>query len=492
MPRIRGTSNANRVQPTLIVRNEEVGLDGGEVAYVPAERAVIAFRGGSWPRLIRIDGRPVRVPPGDPALIMLDLTESTGFHMLEVEGDTYCFASEDTKLRLGGIEEMLREMRGAGTGWGGQLMFSDGTGLRDPHVVFGWLDEWADQTLTRVAQVLSAPIVSHVAETYLSRRAERHVLPHRTLRLIRSNPRGYLTTSPAGPLLVNGRRYLPSRFVLRRYRASIETPAHRRMVALLRHIERLSKEVLTVESDAMTRARCRAWLATAEECLLQPLCQRVSASHAPIPPLVRESEELTDRRYRQLFDCYADFCHGFGWLAQSMFLPRYSYVARANQIYQAYVASCSAAQLGLVPAALILGSAQPAFSDTDLELYYDCEPPMEVLRSWRLVSNLPDHSRPDLVLRMPSTGNVAVMDAKYRVGPDGGATEDSRRDVSSYLDLYGLKTITIVFPGKDSAYREVAGHDKVIYEIPLSPGYSPALLQERIARVVASLVAPTY
>ncbi len=87
----------------------------------------------------------------------MDLTRSTGYHRLDVDGRTFWFGTQDAKLRLAGIESMLNELGSLGTGWGGQVLFSDGQGLRDAHVVYGWLDEWAEFALTAIAEVLASP-----------------------------------------------------------------------------------------------------------------------------------------------------------------------------------------------------------------------------------------------------------------------------------------------------------------------------------------------
>ncbi|OMC22448.1 hypothetical protein A5737_21490 [Mycobacterium colombiense] len=84
---------------------------------------------------------------------------------------------------------------------------------------------------------------------------------------------------------------------------------------------------------------------------------------------------------------------------------------------------------------------------------------------------------------------MAVLDAKYRVSPDGGASEDSRKDVSAYLGLYGLDTVSILYPGS-AALTQLSGRGRSIIEIPLRPPAGD--LAAAASLILESLAVPPY
>jgi hypothetical protein len=183
----------------------------------------------------------------------------------------------------------------------------------------------------------------------------------------------------------------------------------------------------------------------------------------------------------------------FGWAPTQQVLPRFSYVQRADTIYQAFVATVLADALGLTQTASVLGQSPLAFAGADYEIYYDTHPDPSVLRSWRYGSAKPDASRPDVLLRRRSSGEVLVIDAKYRV-EGTSATEDSRKEVLSYMALYGLDTVVIAYPGQPPARcAVVTGHGKTILELPIGPW--PELgteLTEELPHLVAAMRPSVY
>ncbi|EID77418.1 MULTISPECIES: hypothetical protein [Rhodococcus] len=451
---------------------------------VPAGQVILAVA-GSGAKTVSLDGKRMRLSGG---LLSVDLTRSTGYHRLDVDGRTFWFGTQDAKLRLAGIESMLNELGSLGTGWGGQVLFSDGQGLRDAHVVYGWLDEWAEFALTAIAEVLASPRPRSTRSTALSRRGGAGVLRAPTLRLLRSAPRQYLSPNPEGALTMSdGSRYDPLRVVVQKRSSTLDTIANRRAVSLLPWLIRLTREVLDSGPSEGAKTRCRLWLNQAETLARRPLAQALRTNRQG-PGQPRQAEESTEAAYRKTYSLASDIRRLFGWSASTQPLPRYSYVDRSDQIYQAYSASRLARELGLRQTHPILGMEPLAFTGEDFDLYYDVVPPGSVLRSWRASSERPDDSRPDLVLHERASGRVAILDAKYRVARDGGASEDSRKEVTSYLGLYGVPAISILFPGGGSP-TTVNGHGLSIHEIPLRPGSE---LQEAIPLIIDSLSHPPY
>lgn len=207
----------------------------------------------------------------------------------------------------------------------------------------------------------------------------------------------------------------------------------------------------------------------------------------------RQTEETVDRRYRESYRLSADLAARFGWAPTQQLLSRFSYVQRADTIYQAFVATELADALGLTQTAPVLGQASLAFAGADYEIYYDAHPDPSVLRSWRYGSAKPDASRPDILLRHRSSGEVLIIDAKYRV-TGTQATEDSRKDVSAYMALYGLDTVVIAYPGQSPARSTaVAGHGKAILELPIGPWPGlEAELSEELPKLLAAMRPPVY
>ena len=100
----------------------------------------------------------------------------------------------------------------------------------------------------------------------------------------------------------------------------------------------------------------------------------------------------------------------------------------------------------------------------------------------------PDTSRPDILLHSPTTGKVAVIDAKYRKNR-GEASEDSRKEVSAYMALYGLDRIGIAFPGSGEI-RTISAQMRSIVELPVSPRLNNR--DELRSAVDGLFVSPTF
>jgi hypothetical protein len=442
---------------------------------------------------VLLDGRLLHAA-GSRVLTAVDLTRSTGFHRLQVGRQTFWFATEDAKLRLDGIEQMLATLRTSGTGWSGQLLFSDGVVLRDPHVVYSWLDRCADATLECVRRIIDAPLSISRSDRKASRRGGRSLHQTATTRLLRARPDRYLEQSPTGLLTLGGKRYDPLRVVVRTRTTSVESVANRRAVSLVSRLDGLASEVLASNPAPHVAERCRSWRESASRLQRRPLARTLTAG-APVGALAapRQTEEVVDARYRETYRLSVDLAAQFGWAPTQQMLPRFSYVERADTIYQAFVATALADALNLAQTTPVLGQTPIAFTGDDYEIYYDTHPDPAVLRSWRHESAKPDASRPDVLLRSRSSGEVLVIDAKYRV-EGTQATEDSRKEVSAYMALYGLDTVVIAYPGQPPARcTVVTGQGKTILELPIGPwpGLEADLIVE-LPRLIAAMRPPTY
>jgi hypothetical protein len=459
-----------------------------ELCCVDAQDLVLTVS-GHRSRRVTLDGVPRRLSSGATGLLSLDLKRSTGYHRLEVDRNVFWFGTEDRKLGLSGVSTMLKELGRIGTGWTGQVIFSDGTGYRDAHVLYGWLDQWADTALDAIESVFQAPRMANELSTRLSRRGGASVLTVATIRYLRSDPRRHLVAREGGLLRVGDARYDPTRVVARKRQLTVQTIPNRRAVQLLDLLAKVVDETLGSELNDAAQARCRLWLSRIGTIQARPLARSLRGGPNVLSS-ERQTEELNDRRYRHIFEVARDLRAQFGWSARGDEQRRYSYVQAADRIYQAYAVSRLAAELGLRQSQPVLGSTPLAFRGSDYDIYYDSPCPPDVLRSWRRGSVAPDASKPDVLLVERATGRVALLDAKYRVGVDGYASEDSRKEVAAYMALYGLSTATILYPGQEGSFRAVSGHGQRILEIPVRPGSNA--LRASLNDVLGTLADPRY
>lgn len=446
----------------LIARDKEYTL-GATPVVVPASEVVLIVRGAPA-GLVRLDGK-ARYLKTTSGVLSIDLTRSTGYHRLSVGGSDFWFATEDSKARLEGVSAMLAELRGLGTNWAGQINFSEGGGLRDPHVVYAWLDHNADRVLACVKSILVAPHVDQRVERVVSRRGGAGLDLAATLRMARSDPARFLEEHPGGALRVGDKAFMPQRVVRRSRRSTIDTPANRRVVRLLMLVRDLADEVYLTIDERQFQSRCLAWRDACRALMGLGVAQGLARASVHVDVSGRSQVELVDRRYAYTHQTLRETLATFGWAPDATPQARYSYVQRADTIYQAYCAVLFSIALGLEQTDSVLGRRQPAFVGPDAELYFDAVPPTHVLESWRSQSKRPDTSRPDVVVYKPSTKEVAVVDAKYRVHGNA-ATEDSRKEVSAYMSLYGLDRIGIAYPGTGGS-EVIAGLGREIREIPV-------------------------
>lgn len=460
----RNAHTMDQTQVVLIAGGRQHVLGQG-LQVVPASEVVLVIKGAER-QPVRLDGvtRRLRSTGG---VLPLDLRRSTGYHRLSVGSVDFWFATNDAKATLAGIEEMLAELRGIGTGWTGQLAFSDGSGLRDPHVVYGWLDSWANHALAAARAILHRPHTDQVIARALSRRGGAGVDVPATMRLLRSDPNRFLERHETGIITIRETRYMPQRVITRRRRSTVDIPANRRVVWLVARVRALAKEVYESTDVRMQQVQCMKWINASDSLLATGVAQRLARFAHLSAASPRSPIELTDQRYSSTYSLSEEVSENFGWTPSPGFQSRYSYIQKSDQIYQAYCATVIANDLRMIQTDPVLGRRQPAFVGPDLALYFDTTPPSEVIQSWRSLSEIPDRSRPDILVHKPSTHEVAIIDAKYRVDEDR-ASEDSRKEVSAYMALYGVNRIGIAFPAT-APIRNLSGWEKSIVEIPIRP-----------------------
>jgi hypothetical protein len=469
MPAAAGGSPAE----VLLMADGVVKQFGTHPITVPAGPVVLVLPRGT--RSVRLDGRERKAPEGSPALLPVDLSRSVGFHRLEISSHSYWFATNDSKLTLDGIEELLRYLREyhLGTTWSGQIMFSDGQVLRDPHVVFGWLENRLAPLLEAVKMIALRPLWGTVQQDSLRRRGGPGVTPSATLALLRSSPAQYLEPAENGILAIGKNRYNPLRVVAHRRTASLHSVAHLRLIALMSHLSHLVREVYDYVDDAKARQTCEKWQDQIRKLLASSFCQalrragaRASSLAVPVSP-----EEASDRRYRVVYETALSLKRGFGWDATQKPLDRFSYVSYADQIYQAFVGAAIADALECRPTDPVLGrTSRASFGNNTLSMILNRVPPDRLLRSWRHVSTTPDSLRPDVLIEHLPDRRVLLIDAKYRA-TGNRATESSRAEVMMYMAAFGLSTAVIAYPANSPSARPalVEGAGQRLIELPVVP-----------------------
>lgn len=461
------------VRAALLADGNRVPLDPAEARVVSAGDVVLHLTdlGPDEVSGLRLDGRARAVDDlGGAYVTSLDLSRSTGFHHLFVPpGHHFWFGTEDSKLRLDGIREMLAYLRGGGLAWSGQFLFSDGGSLLDPHVVYGWLDRHADEALSAAAAVARNPARAFTGINYPTHRGGRPLALKPTLSLFKRRGREVLEPMAGGPVVYMGEEYAPRTVIARGRVQTLDTPSNRRTVWLVNQIYGLISSVEGELTNPAEKARCRDWKAGIRLVTgAGPLAPLASAARTP-PPLAPAPLDLADGRYARVYTVFQALTGSFGWGGAVRQRPLYAYVGYSDQIYQQFVAHALADVMGLTKAPATSGGA--CFRGAEWDMYCGVVPPPGVVSSWRLASTDPDNFMPDVVLHHRPSGRVLVGDAKYR-NEGARASESARKEVMAYMSAFGVSSVVIFYPPEPAdalAVHRVAGRGLEIIEVPVSP-----------------------
>jgi hypothetical protein len=376
------------------------------------------------------------------------------------------------------------------------LFFSDGFVLMDAHVIYGWLDEHADAAIAAADSIARAALSRRKIVRMVSSAPRGRLDVPATLRILRANPRDLLQPSERGSVALGAATYSPRKAVYRASHLTLDSPSNRRVVWLLATLSTFTAHVLQALDDGPERERCEGWQRRALRLLASPPLVTIpfAARLAP-PPSAPTAEEQTDRRYAAIFHTFLSLPESRGWSASEALRPLYSYVQQSDVIYQAFVATALAQTLGIPPTSPNLGMKQPAFESREWALYYNVVPPPAVLRTWRSYSSFPDSYRPDVLLHHKRTGQVALIDAKYR--QDGDAPpESARKELLAYRAAYGINRAALAFPPRTTMPkpRAISAQGNSLIELALIPAPDVATrLSELLPNLLAQLlVAPPW
>lgn len=470
----------------IVVGDSALALGEGAPVTVPATDLVLMI--DDAPLVVTLDGtsrRPTRA--GATGVIPLSLGRSSGFHYLRVGAHTYWFATEDTKLQLDGLLAMLEALRGEELAWAGQILFSDGSLLRDPHVVYGWLDAYAEPFMDALESAVRNPDRARHRTLATTRVPTRPVDVPATVRLLRRSPAELLEPHPAGPVQVGTQTYSPRKVRVLASGRTVDTPANRRLVFVASQVVAMCHEVLGVEG--FPHDVCREWAQRVRRAVATSPLRRLEGRRLPVTPT---GPELHAPPYQRSFMTYRSLVDDMGWTPSLTPTGTYSYVHYADEVFQAYAAYCIASALGMRPAAPVLGASQPAFTGGGFRLFVNVEPPPNVIRHWRQQTSPAAVYRPDLTLQEVASGHVALLDAKYRDFDSNGA-ESARKEAMAYLAAFGMQRIGIVHPldagGAATTLHRTQSGIRAIVELGLHPVHPPdptrtALIQQMVTELL--------
>lgn len=479
-------------------KRETLSASSDVVPTLPAAYAVfeVEVEPGSEAPALLLDGRTIPVIRGavpSRGTAVVDLFRSVGFHMLRVGTDEFLFATEDGKLRLDGIKELLKFLGREGLGWGYQLFFADGVAIRDAKVDYAWLSDAGPRILECARAIAERPRLRQIASEVVGTPGGRRVIVSPTMTLLRRDPSRLLEETESGPLAVGGRRYSPRLVVAAERKRSVKTACNVRAARLLTETAALTELVL---SDREITPEARARLRVLGTALVSALdlhpfdVLRSSAMQVPDEPT---TEELSDSRYEESYALYRDLTTRLAWSPSATVDTRFAYVKYSDQLYQAFVACALARAFDAqqVGGALRAGAKGPAFRSTRFELYYDTEPPEPDFKNWRNDSLRPAALTPDLIIVDRERSRGLILDAKYRVSAAGNLDPDALTSAHVYMQTFGRKASGICFPGPAPSLQVLEGDSNRIVELSIGPYGNLAEFLRDVARpVLESLMEP--
>ena len=188
------------------------GVAGVEPTTVPAGYLTLEIEGERLSPHATVDTARVPLALNSDATrgyLSLDLFRSVGFHRLEIDSKVYFFCTEDSKLQLTGVKEMLAYLEDTGLSWGYQLFFADGTAIRHPKVVFAWLTARGPEILEAADAIAAQPRFQRVFRAKRERPGPHKVALRETIQLLRRNPKVHLERAANGVIEFRGECFIP-------------------------------------------------------------------------------------------------------------------------------------------------------------------------------------------------------------------------------------------------------------------------------------------
>jgi hypothetical protein len=448
-------------------------LISGSPEIVPAGPVVLQLERVPDVESVRLDGRSLGVafdPVSHSATVAINLARSTGYHHLQVGQDrTYEFGTQDAKLRINGVVEMLAFLRthadALGLSWQGTIQFSgSGQILRDARLDAAWLERHLPEIAAITSSISNRPFVvtNRVRERAISGVPDVAA----TATLVRRDP-SILELDPSGSLEFDGQTWSVREMVRRRSEATADTQGNRRITRLLLAVAELARRCKQLAPEELG-PEFEGHLTTVSAALRKEPFARIRRRHGHLRVAVAPAkEERLDERYRRGRHLLNDLLKERSWDPENDVTEEWAFAGLADQVYQAFCAIVVARAFGLDPAAP-LTTPGPHFESEDYQLWVDAVPPKTVLPNWRSETEVPADQRPDLLLRRTSDDQVAILDAKYRLAGER-ATSDSLTEVQLYLQAFGARQVSVLYPHAAAKPREITNEVFSITELPVAP-----------------------
>lgn len=458
--------------------------------------------------LISFDDEPlgeVWVGEEGLAIAQVDLKNQVGYHRLEVRrGATivsFDFLTESAKASWEAVRTMALYVVGQVFGYRRQFIYSTVSGergvIRSPEVDFAWLRERLPEVASLVTDIDRRPGRQPGRALVTSFRGGRLAIPQ-TARLLREN-RHLLEHAPDGPIKVAERSYWPTAVKVTAPREELPALEHEQIASFLRTLTTSCEGLLGHPSPGLPKARVRSWSETLSGLrrlgVIEPHDRPgTRPSQSPIPTMLQR----TDARYRRLRQLHSEHARDVVASAPAGDTVRTN-VRYVWEIYQAFVAHMIGFAFGM---RYPTDSADLRQRDREnrsmfssrFDLYYDVRPPAHVLRSWRDSSSRPAQERPDIVVFDRKNRNVAVVDAKFKSGPQtGGANAQDLFEMQAYLQSFGLRRGGIVFPGEvvpGDPPEAVSAEENLLLGIPMLPHEEVNVLCTSVRDAIGELWQP--
>jgi hypothetical protein len=459
---------------------------------VPADHLTIEIVGQPAPAVVSLDERAIRTVvsvDGSRAYLLLDATRSVGFHLLRIGNQEYCFATEDAKLKLKGIQSILAFVGKEGLSWGHQLFFADGVCIRDSKVAYTWLLRAIPQILALADEISERPHVLSEGEPSPVNSSGHRPLLAESLGFLRKQGMPNLLAHSTGIIDGLDAKYWPRRVISNRRLTTTDNVANRRFANLLAETAVLANSIIQ-DNSAPRHARDR--IVELRDMINGALSLNPFSSFGGnhLLPDQATSVEKSDDRYVRAYELWCEFQQSIGWSPNEVSAPRFAYVAYSDEIFQAFAAIALARAFGAKQsfAALRPRLSSPSFRADDYDVYYDADPPFPEFRNWRSTTDRPAEMRPDLTLvHRPSQSGI-LMDAKYRA--DGGrAPSSALGECQVYMHSFGVKAFVVLYYGTEPRMATVSGDGNVILEVSIGPyeGLSSFLSLEARPRIESLL-----
>lgn len=408
-----------------------------------------------------------------------DLTNQVGFHRLRVRvgGQAYIYdiRTRTAKATWDEVRAMADACASAYLGYKRQFTYMAANGatrkVRLPQVHYAWLRDRLPEIEQLIRSIDARPATKTEDTRAVSLRSKGLSVPD-TSRLLRERHR-LLEKHQDGPIEVGGVNYWPSRVAVRTKTRHSHLEEHVQIATFLQRLVIEAQDLLTVAAPSVkeeVKSFVERLLRLRSASVFGGILVRLGAKPTSLLP---STIQRADRRYGRMRDLQAEYGSDISDNTD------YARSIRANirdawEIYQTYVAHVVGNALGLSYASadkdLRKRSSEGwSMASADWQLYFDTKPPKAKLASWRDGTARPAVERPDIALISSSTGQVLLLDAKFKLDPalDTRATQADLFEMQGYLNSFNVRRGGIIYPGPAPHSKVHTAAGNVLLELPI-------------------------